>query len=86
MGEKDFQQDVIDRLARIETKQDTTMATVEDHSKTLVQHGKDIVATDARARSAHHRVDSIFLTAGIVGAVAGWVAEFVAKLFGKGGQ
>ena len=86
MGEKDFQQEVIDRLARIETKQDAHAETVNEHSKIIASHSERITVNEQRAKSAHHRVDGIFLTAGMVGAVAGWVADFVTKIFGKGGQ
>jgi hypothetical protein len=86
LGVNDFQQEVIDRLARIETKQDATAETVKQNTATINQHSIDITENRQSAKSAHHRIDGIFLTAGIVGAVAGWVADFVAKIFSRGGQ
>lgn len=85
MGEKDFQQEVIDRLARIEVKQDATMLTVSEHSKTINQQGNDIVRIDASNKSAHHRIDGIFWGAGILGGIAGTLVNVFASLWSKGG-
>jgi hypothetical protein len=81
----DFQREVIDRLARIETKQDATTITVADHAKCITQHSVTIADVNSRARSAHHRIDGIFWGAGILGGAAGWVANFITSLIGKGG-
>jgi hypothetical protein len=51
LGEKEFQQEVIDRLARIETKQDATMKTVEEHSKALADHSEPVIKYVAGAAS-----------------------------------
>lgn len=85
MGEVDFQREVIDRLARIETKQDVMTITVADHSKCITQHSIAIADGDSRSRSAHHRIDGILWGAGILGAIAGWVANFASSIWGKGG-
>jgi len=84
MGEKDFQQEVIDRLARIETKQDATQATVSGHSTAINQHSERITVTEQWAKSAHHRIDGIFLGAGILGGVAGTVVNFIGTVLQKG--
>ncbi|SFM41339.1 hypothetical protein [Pelosinus propionicus] len=86
MGEVDFQHEVIDRLARMETKQDATMATVADHAKCINQHSVAIKDTDSRARSAHHRIDGIFWGAGILGGAVGAVVNFISSFWGKGGS
>lgn len=85
MGEVDFQREVIDRLARIETKQDVTTITVADHAKCITQHSISIADVNSRARSAHHRIDGIFWGAGLLGGAAGWVVNLFASLWGKGG-
>ncbi|MDD4601727.1 MAG: hypothetical protein PHQ46_11855 [Negativicutes bacterium] len=84
MGEKDFQQEVIDRLARIETKQDATAETVKQNTTTINQHSIDITENRQSAKSAHHRIDGIFWGAGILGGVAGTVVNFIASVLGKG--
>jgi uncharacterized protein (UPF0212 family) len=85
LGEVDFQREVIDRLARIETKQDATNITVADHTRCINQHSISIVEVDSRSRSAHHRIDGIFWGAGVLGGIAGWAANFITSLMGKGG-
>lgn len=51
MGEKEFQQKVIDRLARIGTKQDGTMKTVEEHAKALADRSEPVIKYVAGAAS-----------------------------------
>lgn len=84
MGEKDFQQEVIDRLARIETKQDATIATVSEHTRIITDQGKEIVRIDASTRAAHHRISGICATAGAFGAIAGTAAQVIASFWPKG--
>lgn len=83
--EKDFQREVIDRLARIETKQDSTAEAVSEHSRTISQHGERITVAEQSAKSAHHRINGIFATAGIFGGLAGTVANFIAAIWTKSG-
>ena len=86
MGERDFQEEVIDRLARIETKQDIHGETVAEQGKTISAHSISIEGTSNSVKSAHHRIDGICATAGLLGAVAGWAANFVASIWPKGGH
>lgn len=85
MPEDKFQREVLDRLIRIETKQDEMIKTVDDHSDSVKQHDKDIVRLDASTKSAHHRLDGIFAAAGIIGGVAGYITQLVVNLWPKGG-
>jgi len=81
--EKDFQQEVIDRLARIETKQDSTAETVKQNTTTINQHSIEITENKQSVKSAHHRIDGIYATAGIIGGAV----SFVVQLFWpKGGN
>ena len=82
--EHSFTQEIVDRLARIETKQDATMEAVGKHGDVLAQHSVDIAKNDASTKSAHHRIDGIFATAGILGGAAGWMANFIAGIWPKG--
>lgn len=85
MPEDKFQREVLDRLIRIETKQDDVIKTVDVHSTTIGQHDKEFVRIDAGQKSAHHRIDGIFWGAGVVGAVAGTVVNFIAATISKVG-
>ena len=70
MAETSFEREVRDRLISIETKQDTMIDLVNDHAKTISQHDRDIVRIDASTKSAHHRIDGICATAGLLGGFA----------------
>ena len=85
MGDHDFQQEVIDRLARIETNQVATMDTVKEQSKTLIGHGERITAVESSSKSAHHRIDGIFVCAGTLGTFAGGLVSFIASFWPRGG-
>lgn len=83
MPPKTFEEEVIDRLARIETKQDSTMETVSDHSKTINSHSIIIAEVNASAKSAHHRIDGIFWGAGALGGIAGTLVNVFASFWSK---
>jgi predicted peroxiredoxin len=87
MPEHDFQKEVIDRLARIETKQDATMKTVADHCDDIREQGIKIATIEASSKSAHRRIDGIYITAGAIGGAAGWIVDKFLSLFqGRGGS
>jgi len=83
LGEKDFQQEVIDRLARIETKQDAMAKTVECNTTTINQHSERITKVEESTKSAHHRIGGIYAAAGTLGALAGTVVQ---AIWPKGGH
>jgi hypothetical protein len=85
VGENDFEREIRDRLIRIETKQDTTIEIVSEHTKTIGQHDRDIVRLDASTKSAHHRIDGIFVSAGAMGTAAGAIVQFITSIWPKGG-
>ena len=75
MSEHDFQAEVIDRLARLETKIDATMATVADHGEKLNDHSIKIEGVCNSVKSAHKRIDGIYCAAAGIGGICGWLAE-----------
>ena len=85
MGETEFQREVLNRLIRMETKQDAVMETVSEHSKTIADHSERITVNEQSTKSAHHRIDGIFWGAGILGGIAGTVVNFIASALSKGG-
>ncbi|MEN6566787.1 MAG: hypothetical protein ABFC57_10840 [Veillonellales bacterium] len=85
MPEKDFQREVIDRLARIETKQDATGETVKAHALTLSDHETRITRTEESTKSAHHRLNGILALAGILGSTAGAAVNWVIAVWSKTG-
>lgn len=85
MGETDFQREVLNRLVRMETKQDTHIEAIKEHAATLVIHGERITKAEESAKSAHHRIDGIFVAAGSLGALFGMVANMAIAVWSKMG-
>ena len=92
MGEKDFQQEVIDRLARIETN----VANASDHKEKISNLEIQMAHVEASTKSAHHRLDTIkedlteaikeqikgvYRTAALLGGVAGFFVGIIMVLW-----
>lgn len=70
MGEHDFESEVLERLASIETEI-RKVSSLEAEMKEV----RDMVITaNMSARSAHHRINSMYL---IGGAIAGIISFFI---------
>lgn len=80
MSDHDFQTEVIDRLARIETQQ--SMMSNQIHALQEELESVKQIALEARqsSNSAHHRIDFIFWLAAALGAL---VSFFVTWIRGK---
>ena len=85
MGETEFQREVLNRLIRMETKQDTVMETVSEHSKMIADHSERIVKNEESTKSAHHRITNIWATAGVLGTLAGGAVNLISSIWYKGG-
>jgi hypothetical protein len=85
VSETEFQRQVLNQLIRIETKQDALIQTVSEHDKKIDQHAERITVTEQSAKSAHHRLDGIFVTAGIMGTMAGGLVQIISLVWPKGG-
>ncbi|MDT8901176.1 hypothetical protein [Anaeroselena agilis] len=81
MGQDEFQHQVLQRLTAIETNG----RYFKEGLEAIAQHSERITAVEASAKSAHRRIDGICAAAGLVGAAAGWVANFITSLWPKGG-
>lgn len=77
MSEQDFHNDVIDRLARIETQQVAINDKFEGWHKDLADTG--VVAREAlqSAKSSHHRINDLYIVAGLIVAFV----SFIINLF-----
>ena len=85
MDEK-FEREIIDRLARIETKLDETISTVATQTCEIKEQGTCITRLQESAKSAHKRIDGIYISAGCIGGAAGWLADKILSMWsGKGG-
>ncbi len=59
MGEQDFEREVLQRLARIETNQDNTTAECGPCRKKVDDLEIAVARVEASAKSAHHRLDTM---------------------------
>lgn len=78
MGEKDFEREVLDRLAIIETKLDPVLSNCRECNKIIGQHSVSIAELCADINSAHHRIDGVYNTAGIISTVIGVIVNLLA--------
>ena len=83
MAEDDFQKRVLTELAEIKTHQ----GYFADGLKTIQEHSERIRGAEDSAKSAHHRIDGICATAGLLGSLAGGVVQLISWLMPtKGGH
>lgn len=84
MGEKEFEREVLDRLAVIETKLDPITVNCRDCNKLVSQHSVAIAEVTASTKSAHHRIDGVYRTAGIISTAIGLVLNVIAFAIQRG--
>jgi hypothetical protein len=78
-----FSRELLEKQTRTETKLDSLLLTCPICQAELREQGKQIVAIDQSAKSAHHRIDGIFIFAGILGGLAGTLVNVFASLWSK---
>lgn len=71
--EKNFEREVLDRLITIELTLKTLMTTCPQCQSKLAAHGEHLVAVDASTKSAHHRIDGVHKSVGLVATIIGVV-------------
>lgn len=79
MSEHEFQAEVISRLARIEENQHLMEHRVNTIEEKLDKTNEVALVADQRGKSAHHRIDYIYIIAGAIGGAV----SFVVTLFKK---
>ena len=85
MGEKEFEREVLDRLAIIETKLNPFVTQCRDCHKILTQHSIDLATVAASSKAAHHRIDGVYKTAAGVSAAIGFLLQVASFFLQKGG-
>ena len=78
--------EILDRVIGVETKQNFMLQSCPTCQTELGKQGKEIVEIGARSKSAHHRIDGLLWGASILGALAGWVVNFISSNWPKGGH
>lgn len=83
--EKEFEREVLDRLAVIETKLDPIVHGCRDCQRMLNQHSIDLATVAASSKSAHYRIDGVYKTAAGVSAAVGLTLQAISFLLQRGG-
>ena len=84
MGDKEFEREVLDRLAVIETKLDPVVHGGRDCQRVVNQHSVDLATVAASSKSAHHRIDGVYKTAAGVSAAVGFILQVAAFFIQRG--
>lgn len=79
LGENDFQQEVLSRLAAIETHGEY----FAEGLKEIREHSERITAVEQSSKSAHHRIDGICKLAMAMGGAAALLVQGAAWLWEK---
>jgi len=77
--------EILDRVIGVETHQKIMLQSCPTCQAEMIKQGKDLVDVGSRAKSAHHRIDGLLWGASILGALAGWVVNFITSNWPKGG-
>lgn len=77
MSEYEFNNEVIDRLARIETKMEAINEQCASRNSELDEIG--IAAREAlqSAKSAHHRINSMYIIATGIAGIVSWLLTYL---------
>ena len=78
MGEpKTFEREVLDRLITMETKIDVITVQCPPCQTKINNHDIAIATVEASAKSAHHRIDSVYKIAGLISAGIGVMIQLI---------
>ncbi|NME28827.1 hypothetical protein HF872_09380 [Megasphaera hexanoica] len=76
MSERDFQTEVLERMARIDAQLKEALDSVHKLEEQFQETQKLAIVADQRGRSAHHRINGMYVIAGIIGGVISFVVDF----------
>lgn len=86
MSESDFRTAVMEQLATMRTDI-KYLVKASDKNQDDIDEVKCVANhADQSVKSAHHRIDGLFASAGLLGAAAGWAANFITSIWPKNGQ
>jgi hypothetical protein len=78
-----FSRELLEKQTRTETKLDSLLLTCPICQAELKEQGKQVVAVEYSAKSAHHRIDGIFILAGAIGGLTGTLVNIFATILSK---
>lgn len=76
MSERDFQTEVLERMARLEAQLNEALESVHKLQEQFQATKELAIIADQRGRSAHHRINSMYVIAGIIGGVISFIVDY----------
>ena len=76
MSERDFQTEVLERMARREAQLNEALDSVHKLQEQFQATKELAIIADQRGRSAHHRINSMYVIAGIIGGVISFIVDY----------
>lgn len=76
MSEHDFQVEVLERMARIDAQLKEAMDSLHKLEEQFQETQKLAIVADQRGRSAHHRINSMYVIAGIIGGIISFIVDY----------
>ena len=76
MSERDFQTEVLERMARLEAQMNEALESVHKLQEQFQATKEMAIIADQRGRSAHHRINSMYVIAGIIGGVISFIVDY----------
>ncbi|WP_298589833.1 hypothetical protein [uncultured Megasphaera sp.] len=76
MSERDFQTEVLERMARLEAQLNEALESVHKLQEQFQATKELAIIADQRGCSAHHRINSMYVIAGIIGGVISFIVDY----------
>lgn len=76
MSERDFQTEVLERMARLEAQLNESLDSVHKLQEQFQATKELAIIADQRGRSAHHRINSMYVIAGIIGGIISFIVDY----------
>lgn len=81
--QQQFNREVLDRMIKMETKMDIIVVQCPQCQASVNQLKIDQAKTEAKAASAHHRIDGVYKTAGAISTAIGLLINGMAFLISQ---
>lgn len=76
MSEQEYKEEIVQRLAAIETQLELMQKNMEALTEKLDKTNQTAIIASQASKSAHHRISTMYCIAGAIGAVVSFVVDF----------
>lgn len=76
MSEHDFQAEVLERLSRLEAQSAQALDAIKQLEAQFQETKELAIIADQRGRSAHHRINSMYVIAGAIGGIISFIVDY----------